>query len=146
MSLRDRVNRIAERVRAIPSHPRFDERTTRVTIRTRTWAGRVGSEGGFTDVDLEISPRPRVRELNQREIAGSGGRYLSGDLRIGPITPSYAGGGYTQEQLAPVSETNGVEIIYLLEGQQDGEHARVQLETDRNHAWFIVVRRERSTP
>lgn len=144
MALRERLNRLAERVRGIPASAAFDERTTSVTIRTRTWAGgRKGHPGLTTDVDLTLSPRPKVREVSMREITASGGRYSAGDVRVGPITPQYAGGGYTKAQLAPTTEVSGVEVIYVLEGGVTGEFARIDLSSDRSHSYFLTLRQRR---
>lgn len=147
MSLRTGLLKCAEAVRRIPSLPTVDVRPTTVTVRTRTWAGgRVGVDGGYTDVDFPILPTPLVREIAQREIAGSGGRYEVGDLRVGPMTPSYPEGGFTREQLAPEATTNGVEVLYVLEGGITGEYMRVDLQTDRSLSYFLLLRRKASTP
>lgn len=145
MSLRTRMLAVADRVRAIPA--RLDERPTTVTIRTRTWAGGLpGREGATTHVDVVLTPTPKVREISQREIVNSGGRYQAGDLRVGPITPAYTGGGYTEAQLAPVVTSDAVEVVYVLAGYISGEYARVDLSQDRSHSWFLTLTRTRRTP
>lgn len=145
MTFRDRLNAIADRVRRTPVA--LDERPTTVRIRTRTWAGgRRGSDGPTTDTDVTLTPTPKVREVNQRDIAASAGRYILGDVKVGPITPTYPGGGYTMEQLAPTITEGGIEIIYVLAGGVEGEYARVDLATDRTHSWFLTLRRRRTTP
>jgi len=147
MSFRDTMNEVADQLRGLASLPEIDERPISVTLRKVTWAaGRVGADGGTTNEDLELLPRPRVREVSQQEIASSGGRYEAGDVRIGPITPEYPGGGYSPERLAPAITTNGVEVLYVLSGAIAGEYKRVALHTDRVHSYFLVVRRTRSTP
>lgn len=147
MSLRTSALKIANKLRALPSKPALDIYTTSVTIRTRTNAGgRIGVDAVKTDVDVVIRPRPKVREVNQREIAGSGGLYQAGDVKVGPITPAHSGGGYTAAQLAPVTSTNGVEIIYVLSGGVTGEYKRVDLTTDRAFSYWLLLRRKRSTP
>lgn len=147
MSLRASALKIANKLRALPSKPALDVYTTKVTIRTRTWAGgRVGLEGGSSDVDAVIRPRPKVRDISQREVAGSGGRYQAGDVKVGPITPRHSGGGYSEAQLAPSASANGTEILYVLEGGVTGEYLRVDLQTDRAFSYWLVLRRKRSTP
>lgn len=144
MSLRERMKATADKVRAIASRPGLDQRPTSVTIRTRTWlGGRRGAEGGTNDADLLLVPTPRVRELSTREIASSVGRYVAGDVMVEQITPAYAGGGYTEAQLAPLT-TTGNEIIYVLAGDVSGEFARVDLSTDDPHGWTLVLRRRRT--
>lgn len=150
MSLRSSALKTANILRGLASKPAIDIYTTIVTIRTRSWTGgRIGAAGGYVDEDLVLLPRPRVREINQREIAGSGGRYQAGDVRVGPITPAHPenpGVGYTETQLAPDVTTNGVEILYVLEGGVTGEYRRVDLETDRAFSYTLILRRKRSTP
>ena len=145
MTFRDRMNALADRVRRVPVT--LDERPTTVTIRTRTWGGgRKGADGARTDVDVVLAPVPRVREVNQRDIASSAGRYTIGDIKVGPITPTFPGGGYTQSQLAPTATDSGTEVFYVLAGNVAGEYARVDLTTDRSHSWFLTLRRRRTTP
>lgn len=140
-TLRDRLNAVAERVRGVPVA--LGERPTTVTIRTRTWAGRIGSDYGYVDTDVVLSPAPKVREVALRELSGSGGRYEAGDVRVGPITPSHPAGGYAESVLAPAVTTSGVETIYVLAGNISGEFARIDLTTDRSHSWFLVLRKRR---
>lgn len=143
MSLRERMKAVANRVRSIPARPSFDERPTSVTIRSRTWnGGRRGAEGGYVDVDLVLVPRPKVREVRFAEITASAGRYVAGDVKVGPITPRFVGGGYTEAQLSPSADT-GTEVIYVLGGHVSGEYTRVDLSTDRSHAWFLTLRKRR---
>lgn len=146
MTFRERMNALADRVRRTPE--RLDERPTTVTIRTVTYAGgRRGADGPSTASDLVLSPSPRVRWVSGREIAASAGRYFVGDVKVGPITPAYpGGGGYTEAQLAPVVTVGGVEIVYVLEGIFVGEFARVALNHETNHGWELVLRQRRTTP
>ena len=68
MSLLSAMRKLADKVRAIPSLPAIAVRTTSVKLRTRTYAGgRVGAEGTVETVDLLITPRPKVREIDQHE-------------------------------------------------------------------------------
>ena len=150
MGLRDELNAVADDVRALAGSADIDERPTTVTIRTRTWSGGRVRNGTSTDVDVVLTPTPKVRQITQREIYGAGGLYRDGDIRIGPITPAYTAssgsGGYTVAQLAPVITTDGVELLYILAGQMTGEHKLVNLDNGKAHAWFLVVRLDRRTP
>ncbi len=150
MSLRSAMLKVANTIRGIPSKASIDVYTTAVTVRVRTWAGgRIEADGGYSDSDTVITPRPYVRELTQREIAGSGGRYTAGDVRVDGITPFHAGNagiGYTEAQIAPVATTNGVEILYVLSGAIAGEYMRIDLATDDPIEFVLVLRRKRATP
>lgn len=150
MSLRSAMLKTANKLRGIPSKPSIDVNTTSVTVRTRTWVGgRIGKEGGYFDDDLEIVPRPRVREISQREITGPAGRYQAGDVRVSGITPSHSenpGIGYTEDQIAPPATSGGIEVIYVLEGAMSGEYTRVDLQTDDELEYALFLRRKRTTP
>lgn len=147
MSLKNRMNALADKVRAIPSRPGLDERPTSVTVRTIVYeGGRVGAEGTTHTTDLPLLPIPYVKDVDQKDITQSGGRYIAGDVKVGPITPFYGSGGYTEAQLAPVKTTNGTKIIYVLTGQLAGEYDRVALDNERTHSWYLILRRLRSTP
>lgn len=54
------------------------------------WSTSSGAGVGYpVDTTTQILPTPRVRSLSERFIAGSGGRFTSGDLRIDKITPRH---------------------------------------------------------
>lgn len=123
-----------------------------VTILTRTWPSGEPGRGTPNDVLLVVSPTPEVREVNAREVAGSGGLYRPMDVRIGQITPAYdgegdaPGGGYTPEQLAPRPTMRGVEIIYRLGGPLVGEYHRVEARFSDPFEYALIVRRKNVTP
>lgn len=98
-------------------------RTTRVILRSKQWTAGTGSnevgKGTLTNVDVELSPRPKVTELQD------------GWVRIGPITPSYAGGGYTLDELYP-DEVTGTRRVITLIGPTGDEYDYVI--TDIDHA------------
>lgn len=147
MSIRTSALKLANKLRALPSSTGVDIYTTSVTIRTKTWtSGRRGAEGPVTTSDVVLTPRPKVREIKQREIADSGGRYESGDVKIGPVTPSNAVGGYTPSQLTPRATASGIEYVYVLSGGITGEYKLVELVSDRALSYYLVVRRSRITP
>lgn len=83
-------------------------RTNTVKVRRRTWTGGAdGPEVGFgtyTDVDTEITPKPKLTHSD------------SGRLKT-VVTPSYSGGGYTPEQLNPTltkAANPGVEHFWVV--------------------------------
>lgn len=115
-----------------------------VTVRVRTWTGRVG-DGTFTDSDLVLPKRYPVKELSTREIASSGGRYEMGDVRVTDITKSFTGGGYTKAQLSPASEwdsnEDSREELYILTGDISGTYKLKDLEGDDVVSWSMVLGR-----
>jgi len=140
-----------------------------VTIVTRFWTGGALGSGDKVDtggrpgtLPLALPPWTKVRQVNEREIAGSGGRYEQGDLLIGNIRPSYIDpvtslpGGFTAEDLDPIRTlrpgTQGVEVIYQLR-QADptgtglsGDFALIEFQRDRAFHFRLVVGGERTTP
>lgn len=148
MALRDDLLPMIDELRAIPGELGFRPYTA-VRFRTRTWSGERPGDGTSTDVllALETGGQPaKVERLSGRLIAASAGRYLDGDLRVGPLTPSF----YSPEQLAPSSTAPNVERHLLLEGP--GEPAEgsvwaiVDRDTSRSISWYLVVRRTERTP
>lgn len=148
--IRDDFRELADEIRTISGPTVFDIRASQLVIRQRTWAsGFRGGDGGFTDVDLPITQIYHFRQLTTREIAGSGGRYEMGDLKIGPITPTFSSmttGGFSEAQLKPTVGTNGVENIFLITGQHAGEYDIIELQSTKAFSFFVVIRRRRTTP
>lgn len=139
MTFRTTLLNTVERVRRIP-YERFDVRTATVTRRVRTWTGGdSGAEvrlGTSTDDDVELLPRPHVREVNGDQ-----------ELTVGPITPSCTAGGYTVEQLNPTL-TAGQELIYVVVGANGTRtYALASLDTSRAFTYMLRLQGlERATP
>lgn len=126
-------------------------RTSDVSVVTRLWpSGRRGDpdETSFIDTAILplINPRPKVRQVSSREIAGSGGTYQDGDLRVDKLTPKFAAGGYTINELAPISPDEGTEILYVVTGPLAGEYHRINSNADRALGYSLTLRRMRTTP
>lgn len=122
-------------------------RTHTLTVRLKTWAsGRIGlPHDDDANVDLLITPAPKIREVSSREIASSGGAFQQGDLLVTKITPDYAGGGYTPAELAPAAD-GSQEIIYLVAGPNAGEYTLAGSDFSRNFEYRLTLRRSRRTP
>jgi hypothetical protein len=157
MSLRTRMLPVFDRLRALTGPSRFDIRPTSLTIVTRKWtSGTVGVEPGdpnapaYTDGRLELPAVYNLRQVTTREIASSGGRYETGDVKVGPITPAYmaangAAGGVSEAQLKP-DGGDGVEIIYELVGAHAGEYSLLGLISAAPFGWWLVLGRRHTTP
>lgn len=91
---RDRLRKIAHRVRAIPGH-RFGLRPHTVALVAGTWSGTHTGDGGVSDDETPIveanSQPPKVRWLSDEQIAV--GSLAKGTIVVGPVTPSFSGGG-----------------------------------------------------
>ena len=117
-----------------------------VTVRTRTWSGGAPGAGDASNADLVLTPTPRVRALSTREVASSGGTFESGDYRIDKITPAYAGGGYTPEQLSPVPAADQ-DVVVVLAGDDGTKVCTIVGSShDRAFGYSLIVRPRRETP
>jgi hypothetical protein len=100
-------------------------RTTRVILRTKTWSeGEVGL-GTLTTTDVELVPRPKVREKGP------------GIVEVGPITPQYGGGGYAPSDLAPSLDADQ-EHVWVLIGADGAEREYRWADTDTRRAFRYV--------
>jgi hypothetical protein len=138
MSFRTELLKTVVKIREIPGPTGLDILTTRVIVRTRTWSGGEVKLGTPSDVEIELFPRPRVRD------AGGGGTTVT----IGPITPQNADGGYTPIQLNP-EESDGVESYYILIGPDGEERAYKLIEINDKRAFSYTLTLqalERRTP
>lgn len=127
----------------------FDVTTNQLTVRTRVWSGGLRGLGTTTDTDVVVNQKYPIREVSSLEIAGSGGRYEQGDLKVGPITPAWVdgaqSGGFTTAQLNPTG-ADGTEIIYLIVGSHPGEYQLIDLSSSRAFSYFLILGRRRTTP
>ncbi len=141
----------------------LDAAPTRVDIITRTWSEGQRGKGDPTESILYLGrgddpPCIPVRHVSTREIASSGGRYEEGDIRIGPIRPQGFDDidqvfvGFTQSQLNPPIDQEGIEVIYRLTPTDDsgtgicGDYALVEFKRDRFLRFELIVGRDRRTP
>jgi hypothetical protein len=108
------------------------------TVRRRVWSGSRPGLPGTTKVDTDtlltcqaadgtLQPAS-VRQLTRKEVFASGGLYSSRDLKVGPITPSFAAGlflpgaGFTDATInAPPPATNVAKQIIWLLNTNDGQ-------------------------
>lgn len=152
MSFRLDVRAMVDDIRgSVPGS--LDLRPHAVTVRVRTWTGARAGVGTFTDVDtrvLNAGFNPKVRELAPRDVAASGGVYVTGDYRIGPITPEYVGGGTAATTLDPATTTTAREVFFLITGPSlpdDGAwFKRVSDDSLRSFRTEVVVRRMAASP
>lgn len=132
----------------------LDLAPTNLTIITRKWSSGTRREGTPGDEVLQIPSWTLIEEIGNREIAGSGGEYVMGDLRCGPVRPYFKGqccdgkpGGFTVEQLQPVVEDESTEIIYRVAQTHglgtgwSGDYSLVALEREDPLEFFLVIRR-----
>ena len=99
-----------------------------VTVVVRQWGGERPGDGSSIDTTTVLTNAAgqpvMVKQVSARDIVASGGKYRDRDMRVGPMTPSYAAtfvqaaGGYTDATLdAPVVDGIGAtEILWNVSG------------------------------
>lgn len=148
MSLRDDLLPVVDAARKITED--LGQRTTALTIRTRTWSGgRIGL-GASSDSDLVLPARYSIKELSATQVnqivSGSGGAYGPGRYIRLWVTPAFTGGGYTQDQLDP-DGSDGVEIIHILSGSGiNGNFKLVSITLGRPYRYELVLVQRNETP
>jgi hypothetical protein len=127
-----------------------------VTVRVRTWAGAFGDGGAHTDADLPILPSCDVQLMKpfsaqMSAIMMAGGTIEDRYFKISGLTPRYTDpttgtpGGYTPQELAPKTDNEKTEVVYLLTGD-DGialECTLVAKEFDDPFEYVLTVREKR---
>jgi hypothetical protein len=133
----------------------LDLAPTVVSIITRRWSGGRPMTGTYGDSVLNLPRWLCVEEISNREVAQSGGTFVTGDLRIGPIRPSWnsgcsgisQSGGFTEEQLRPTVNDESVQIIYRMTQAHglgtgwSGDYDVVELNRDEPLEFYLIVRR-----
>lgn len=103
--------------------------------------------------DVELSPRPKVRQLGAGESSMYGGGPaaspgVSGTrvYEVGPITLDYAGGGYSLASLCP-AESTATRVSFLLVGddfESSGEEFDLVAPPDASRPHQVTLRVGRS--
>jgi hypothetical protein len=116
-------------IRSIPGSSAFGLRRYQVFVRIRYWDGvdanqpnippRVGL-GQLVDRETQLlvnGTNPRVRQITQREIVASGGVLTDQDIKIGPLTPDFPGGGILPATVSPPTSASATEIYWRVVGE-----------------------------
>lgn len=164
MSFRDDFRALAEDLRTLAGPEEFDIRVNKLTIVKRVWVGgRRGSYGGYQDTTWADLPQNyRMVHVSLQEINSSGGRYLQGDIKVGPITPNFdttnvvdgtqddsigsESGGWSTADICPTTDQDGVDFIYRLTGEHQGDYRLVGSYTLKPFSYFLVIRRTDIVP
>ena len=120
MTLRDDMLPVVETIRQIPADSGL--RKIRVWVRSQTRTTAFGLTGTVTNIDTEITPRPKVVRDPEREgYYGSAlarvadGRAMRRVYVIGPITPDHATGGRSIAELLGVTATDSARPLIMLQ-------------------------------
>lgn len=114
MSLRSDMVTVVDAGRQLAADLGLRQRS--VGIRTRTWTGTPGKTGStYVDVDVTLSPPPKVSEPPARLVGDSIGQYEAGDLIVTRISRTVA------ESAMADPNTAGVERIWLIANDADDD-------------------------
>lgn len=153
MTLRNNLLKLMHR-RARTIMPRLGFRPASFTVIQRTWSGEPGDPAAtYEDVELLITPAPKIVDTPSGETAMSVGEHETGTITVGPITPYYVGpppGGYTEEQLNPTQVEDGYETIYRVEGERGGDYKLTRFGKARGGrselGYLLTLTRSNRTP
>lgn len=151
-TLRDALLPAVDTIRGIPNA--LGMRLYGVSIVVRTWSGARPGLGVYTDaitpIKLNAGASPTtVRQVSQKEIVASGGHYQDQDLKIGPITPPYAGSLKDDDQILqfdpPVMKGVPTEILFLVTGPNmatSGSHfKKIGQDVSRPYHYSLILRK-----
>ena len=126
----------------------FGLRRYDVVMLVTTWSGALVGDGTPTTVETPVvvdgDKRPKVQQLSSRDIIASGGLYQEQDMRVGPLTPSFAGGGTTVADFDPPAAGPTTEVVYRLTGPDTPAtgtlYRKVGQRVDRNFRYELILR------
>lgn len=156
MSLADAFRRAADAGRKAAAA--VAQRPVSVAVYFDTYSAAPDTAGAtvLSSVPTTLSPNPHVVfAADAASVFGGGLRsgpnanLTAGQVRIGPITPAYAGGGYDPATLLP-TPTDATQRVYLkLAGNglaAGGEYYDIdRVEAEKAQSWFIVATRTTQT-
>ena len=139
--------RAIDEIRGIPDELGVESYSA--TVRVISWTGaRVGlGTRTVTDTPIRVGAgqsKAHVARVTSKDVIASGGLYTAQDMRIGPLTPGYAGGGVAAATLDPSTSARPTEVYFVLAGPGIPAggvlYARVGAEMDSSTQYFVVVR------
>lgn len=117
MSLKDDLLPLIDSLRAIPGELGF--RPYQVWVRVTTYAGpRVGVGAvSVTETQLLVGGQnPKVREVKNKDVVAGTSEFTSATYDIGPLTPTFSGGGFGASTLDPEKTSTPTTVLYVLKG------------------------------
>ena len=117
MALKDDLLPLVDQLRAIPGELGF--RPYQVWVRVTTWDGSGVGRGNGTSVDTRLlvgGQNPKVRQVSNKDVVTGTSEFSNALWEIGPITPSFPGGGYVDGAFDPQNSGLPATTHYLLKG------------------------------
>jgi len=140
MGLREQIMPMLDGARQLLGPQFANFRRGQVAVITRAWSGGLVGEGYPTDVTtLQLPAWYAVRELEESEVAGSGGRYRTGTVKV-VVTPKVGQVGFSLAEIAPAGSP-GIEVVYQITGDIQGEFSRVHVSAHRAFRYELFLER-----
>jgi hypothetical protein len=127
-------------IRGIPGELGLRPYTVDVFI--SSWSGSVVGEGTETKTSFRLyedgNQNPKVRFLRDDQLALAG--LPAGSLKVGPITPNFAGGGTTWDSISGGDASAGESFYFVLSGPEFPDGARfILVGRSTDHAMHYVL-------
>lgn len=106
-----------------------------VVLRRITWSGGAPGLGTPSHADLELEPKPKVRDPAPRERVAEPGRFEEGDRVVEKISATY-----TEEQLNGGTLADEEEFMWLINGEP---YRVVGKPLEKLLGWSVQLRRMR---
>lgn len=124
-----------------------------VYIRVNRWSGARAGLGTLTSTTTRLfvngNQNPKVTQISNQDAMLSNGVYSNQDVRVGPFTPPFTGGGIAYATLDPAVNA-GTEFFFKLVGPGEpvaGEwFRRLKDEADSSLHIYVILRALGSTP
>lgn len=117
MSLKNDLLPIVDDLRSIAGELGF--RPYQVWVRKTEYAGsRVGlGARTITETRLLVGGQdPKVKEVSRKDMVAGTQELVDAEYEIGPLTPSFAGGGVSENTINPEKSATPTEVSFLLKG------------------------------
>ena len=117
MALKDDLLPLVDDLRGIAGQLGF--RPYEVYVRVTTFSGpRVGlGAATLSETRLLVGGQnPKVRAIRSKDTVAGTAEFSNDTWEIGPLTPSFPGGGYTPEAINPAGTATPATTLYVLKG------------------------------
>lgn len=142
MSFQSNLRKSVAKIRAIPK--KFGVRVYSVAVRVQTWTGAERGEGAAATTTYKIAEfggaPPKVRWLNQEQLALAGLEFGAEVIEVGPVTP----GNTPREYLTPPTSGNNSVVEWIVTGPKYPNGACFslrELRDDRGYQFKAVLKK-----
>lgn len=155
-TLRNSLLPAVDIIRGIPGQ--LGMRLFTVTITQRSWSGTRAGLGANTDtttglkVDLGIF-QTKVTSITMRDVVASAGLYTDQDMRVGPITPPFAGSVLDGDAITvfdPAVGANPTEIFFNIVGPGypagGAWFKKISQDVSKSYRYTFIVRKTAEIP